>query len=92
METCIRAMNSKEYANEVLNIGSDIEMTILELAETILDVSDSKSEIQFLDPLDEGDMTRRCPDITKMRKLLGRDLIPLKKGLKKLIAHYENRE
>lgn len=91
VDTCIKAIESKSQINEVLNVGSDIEMTIIELAEKIISVSNSKSEIIYLPPLKEGDMARRCPDTTKMKKLLGRDLILLDTGLKKLIAHYENR-
>lgn len=89
--TCIKAMNSASQANEVLNVGSDIEMTILELAQTIIDITNSSSKIIHKPPLKEGDMARRCPDTTKMKKLLNRELISLEEGLKKLIAFYENR-
>ena len=37
-------------------------------------------------PLKDGDMARRCPDNTKMRELLGRDLITIDEGIKKLLA------
>jgi UDP-glucose 4-epimerase len=90
--TCIMAMQSEKHANEVLNVGSDVEMTILQLAEKIIEVTQSNSKIQFLPALEEGDMARRCPDTSKMKKLLNRELVPLEIGLKKLIAHYENRD
>ena len=32
-------------------------------------------------------MTRRCPDNTKMKQILGRELLPLEEGLDKLVAH-----
>lgn len=91
VDTCIKAMNSPEYKNEVINIGSDKEMSVIELAKTILKITNSKSEINFLPPLAEGDMTRRCPDNTKMKKLLGRELVTLEEGLQNLISFYENR-
>lgn len=87
--TCVKAMQSDAYVNDVLNVGSDIEMTILELAETIIKFTNSSSEIIFLPALEEGDMTRRCPDTTKMKQLLGRDLISLEEGINRLVAHYE---
>jgi len=92
IDTCIKALQSDEYVNDVLNIGSDIEMTILELAETIIKLTNSNSEIVHQPALEEGDMTRRCPDISKMKQLLGRELITLEKGIKRLVVHYENRE
>lgn len=85
VETCIKAMQSKECTNEVINVGSDIEMTILELANVIIKKTRSASKIIHLPPLEEGDMTRRCPDITKMKALLNRELTPLSKGLELLI-------
>ncbi len=91
IDTCILAMDSDAMKNEVLNIGSDKEMTILELAQTIIKVTGSSSQLIHLPALKEGDMTRRCPDTTKMKKLLNREQILLEDGLKKLVAHYENR-
>tara|TARA_R110000868_G_scaffold350166_2_gene611413 strand:+ start:3904 stop:4839 length:936 start_codon:yes stop_codon:yes gene_type:complete len=91
IDTCIKALISSDYSNEVLNIGSDIEMTILELAKTIIKVSGSKSNIEHLPALKEGDMERRCPDTSKMKALLGREMVSLEVGLKKLITYYEDR-
>lgn len=91
VDTCIKAMHSDDFANEVLNVGSDKEMTILELAKRIIALTNSKSNIVHLPALKEGDMARRCPDTTKMKALLGRDLLPLEDGLKHLMAFYENR-
>ena len=75
-----------EYINDVVNIGSSTESTILELANKIIEVTGSDSKIAHLPPLKEGDMTRRMPDIGKMRKLLSRDLTPLETGIQQLIA------
>ncbi|GAA4076182.1 NAD-dependent epimerase/dehydratase family protein [Flavobacterium cheonanense] len=90
-EACVKAMNSEKCVNDVLNVGSDIEMTILDLAKKVIEVTGSKSQIIHLPALEEGDMTRRCPDTSKMKNLLQRDLIGLEVGIKKLIDHYENR-
>ena len=91
IEACIKAMNSEQCVNDVLNIGSDIEMTILDLAKKVIEVTGSKSSIIHLPPLEEGDMTRRCPDTSKMKSLLQRELIQLEVGIKKLMDYYENR-
>ena len=91
IEACIKAMQSKSCVNDVINIGSDKEMTILELAQTVIRVTNSKSQITHLPALEEGDMTRRCPVIAKMKAILGRELVVLEEGIKKLVAHYENR-
>ena len=91
IDACIKVMNEFTCINDVINIGSDKEMTILDLAKKIIAISNSSSQIIHLDPLEEGDMTRRCPDTTKMKKILGRDLISLEEGITKLINHYENR-
>lgn len=91
IDTCIKAMQSDDCKNDVLNIGSDIEMTILDLAKKVIEVTNSKSDIIHLPALEEGDMTRRCPDTSKMKTILKRDLVSLEVGIKKLIDHYENR-
>jgi dTDP-glucose 4,6-dehydratase len=53
-----------------INIGNPDEWTILECAREILDITGSESEILFK-PLPQDDPTRRCPDITQARTLLG---------------------
>jgi UDP-glucose 4-epimerase len=70
----------------VVNIGNDHETSVLELAELIIALTGSSSRIIHLPPLEEGDMTRRMPDITRMRGLLGRELLPLKEGLEHILA------
>ncbi len=92
IDTCIKAMSDANCLNDVLNVGSDKEMTILELAQKVITIANSSSEIIHLPPLEEGDMTRRCPDTAKMKTILGRELISLEDGIIKLIKHYENRK
>ena len=90
VDACINAINAPSCLNDVINIGSDKEQTILSLAQEIIKITNSKSEIKFLPPLEEGDMMRRCPDTSKMKKILNRDLISLEEGIKKLVNHYKN--
>lgn len=92
IETCIKAMSNESCLNDVLNVGSDKEMTVLDLAKKVITVTQSQSKIIYLPPLEEGDMTRRCPDTSKMRAILGKELLSLEEGLVKLIHHYENRQ
>jgi nucleoside-diphosphate-sugar epimerase len=90
VEACVAAHSEAAYENDVINIGSDIEISILDLARTVIRVTASRSPIEFLPPLSEGDMSRRCPDISKMRRLLNRPLVPLEEGIRKLLDHYAN--
>jgi UDP-glucose 4-epimerase len=85
IDACLNAFYNNEIVNDVANIGNDYEITILDLARKIIDVSGSKSKIIFLPALKEGDMTRRCPDITVMKKLLDRRMTTLEEGIIKLI-------
>lgn len=83
---CINAMEKNMFVNDVINIGNDNAITILELAKIILKITGSSSKIIHLPPLPEGDMTRRQPDIENMKKLLNRDFISLEDGLKEIIS------
>jgi UDP-glucose 4-epimerase len=87
VDACIAAYKGTEVLNDVINIGSDMEITIRELAKVIIEVTGSTSKVVHLPPLEEGDMTRRMPDITRMRQLLGRDLLPLRSGLERILAN-----
>lgn len=92
IDTILKIHNNSLLDNDVINIGNDIEITVLELAETIIRITNSKSRIIHLPALKEGDMLRRCPDVTKMKKILNRDLITLEDGVQKLIKYYEDRK
>ena len=81
-------MNSDDALNDTLNIGSNVEISILELAQKIIALTGSTSHIVHLPPLTEGDMTRRLPDVSKMLTYLQRELTPLDTGIKKLIDFY----
>jgi nucleoside-diphosphate-sugar epimerase len=87
IDATINALEKDLFVNDVVNIGNDKITTVVELAQLIIELTNSKSKIVHLPPLPEGDMTRRQPDNTKMRMLLNRELLPLKDGLKKVIAN-----
>jgi len=86
ISACINAFEKELFINDVVNIGSSKEVSILELAEAVVEVANSNSKIKHLPPLKEGDMQRRFPDTRKMEKLLEREPIPLKEGLAKIIS------
>jgi len=87
VDACLSAFYNNKVLNDVVNIGTDDEITILDLARQIIDITDSSSKIVFLPALKEGDMTRRCPDNSKMKELLSRPLTPLEDGVRKLIDY-----
>ncbi len=89
IEACIAAMHSDQARNEIFNIGNDHITTIKELAEIVIEMTGSSSKIVYLPALPEGDMTRRQPDIEKMRSLLQRDLTPLREGIKKVLLSFQ---
>ncbi|MEZ4936346.1 MAG: NAD-dependent epimerase/dehydratase family protein [Crocinitomicaceae bacterium] len=92
VETCIKIMEEALYVNDVINIGGADIWTIQDLAEKIIEITGSNSKIIYVDPLKEGDMARRQPDNTKMLNVLGRDLITLEEGVKKMIKFYKNQQ
>ena len=87
INACIAAAFGDKYKNKTINIGNNIETSILELAKLIIKLTNSKSEIKHLPPLEEGDMTRRNPDITIMKGLVNQDLISIEKGLEKVLEN-----
>lgn len=88
VDTCVALHSTGACENGVINIGSDHEMSIMELAKTVVRVVSSSSDIKFLPPLAEGDMSRPCPDNSKMRQLLNRPLVSVEEGIRRLVDHY----
>lgn len=71
-----------------VNVGNPGEYTMLELAEQVLSLTQSKSTIQFV-PLPKDDPKQRCPDITRAKNLLGwTPEVDLVTGLTKTVAYY----
>ncbi len=85
INACTRAMQQDLFVNDVINVGNDEIVTIKQLVELILKITGSKSEIVHLPPLPDGDMTRRQPDITKMRQLLSQPLTTLEDGIQRIL-------
>jgi len=84
----LKAMESDN--SEVFNIGNPNEITILQLAEKIIELTNSKSEIKFV-KLPEDDPMQRKPDISKANnKLNWFPEVSLEDGLKKTIEWIEN--
>ena len=89
IEAILRLARSEEHLP--VNIGNPEELTILECAQAVLEVTGSKSELCFVDlPVD--DPARRRPDITRARTLLGWEpRVGLKEGLKKSLEFFRSR-
>jgi dTDP-glucose 4,6-dehydratase len=78
--------NSDEH--EPTNIGNPGEFTILECAQVVLEVTDSKSKICY-EPLPQDDPKQRCPDISKAKRLFGWEpKIDLRTGLKLSLEYF----
>ena len=85
----IKLMLSSE--NDPINIGNPLEMTIKEIAETIIKMTGSKSKIVYR-PLPTDDPKQRSPDITRARTLLGWEpKVALEEGLVKTIEYFRTR-
>ncbi|HUM45679.1 MAG TPA: NAD-dependent epimerase/dehydratase family protein [Chitinophagales bacterium] len=86
IDATVNALYRQQYLNEVVNIGSDVEVPVIELAEKIIRITKSRSKIVHYPPLKEGDMLRRKPDAEKMKLLINHPLVSLEEGLSKTIA------
>jgi len=77
------------------NLGNPREMTILRLAQLVLELTGSRSEIQFVTPADErtaDDPKVRCPDISKAQRILGwSPEVSLEDGLARTIAYFRQK-
>ncbi len=85
----IKLMLSSE--NDPVNIGNPVEMTIKEIAETIIKMTGSSSKIVYR-PLPTDDPKQRRPDITRARTLLGWEpTVQLEEGLIKTIEYFRTK-
>lgn len=91
VEGMIRMMATGDDFIGPVNIGNPGEFTMLELAQTIIDLTGSKSKLVFL-PLPKDDPTQRQPDISLAnRELSGwKSVVPLKEGLMKTIEYFDS--
>ena len=88
-----RAMDLACATNDVFNIGSENEVSMLELAELIVRKTKASSRIVHLPALSEGDMDRRRPSIERMKSILldGEELVSLEDGIEQTIDDMKRR-
>jgi UDP-glucuronate decarboxylase len=90
VEGMIRMMATGDDFTGPVNIGNPGEFTMLELAQNIIELTNSKSKISYL-PLPADDPTQRQPDISLAREKLGgwEPKVPLREGLIKTIEYFD---
>lgn len=89
IEAFVRLMDSSDEITGPINLGNPSEFTILELARTIIEMTNSKSELHFLS-LPSDDPKQRQPDITLARNILGwQPQVALRDGLARTIPYFE---
>ncbi|MDP4795339.1 MAG: SDR family oxidoreductase [Rhodospirillales bacterium] len=90
VEGMMRLMDADDAHTGPMNLGNPGEYTIRQLAETIAEMTHSKSEIIFK-PLPQDDPTQRCPDITLAKNVLGWEpTIQLRDGLQRTIDYFKS--
>ncbi len=92
VEGMVRMMDTPEDFYGPVNIGNPNEFTILELAQKVIELIGSKSELVFL-PLPQDDPTQRQPDITLAKKMLRgwEPKVQLEEGLLKTIEYFKTK-
>jgi nucleoside-diphosphate-sugar epimerase len=85
IDTVIKCLDARLGVNDVINVGNDQEFAVRQLADLLITITGSKSQVRHLPALTEGDMTRRKPDIAKMKQILGRPLTSLEQGIRNTI-------
>ncbi|MBI3352062.1 MAG: SDR family oxidoreductase [Nitrospirae bacterium] len=89
IEGIVRLMATPDDFTGPVNLGNPNEFTILELAEKVIALTNSKSKLVF-QPLPHDDPTQRCPDISLAKKNLDWEpTVQLEQGLKKTITYFE---
>ena len=82
------ALNEATDVHDPVNIGNPNEMSLLEMAELVVELTDSRSEVVF-EPLPEDDPQVRQPDITRAKQLLGWEPeVGLREGLVETVEQY----
>ena len=86
----LRLMQSSDDFTGPVNLGNPVEFDMIQLAEQVKELTNSKSEIIF-EPLPEDDPRQRQPDITLAKNKLGWEpKVPLREGLEKTIAYFSD--
>jgi dTDP-glucose 4,6-dehydratase len=93
VEGIVRLLDSGETSP--INLGNPQEMTILEFAHKVLEVTNSQSKIAFITPTDErtkDDPMTRQPDISKARQVMGWEpTVLLEEGLRRTMEDFQAR-
>ncbi|GGA34051.1 UDP-glucuronic acid decarboxylase family protein [Sphingomonas psychrolutea] len=91
VEGFLRLMDTGPDVTGPINIGNPVEFTMIELAQEVLSLTGSKSELVYL-PLPQDDPTQRKPDISKAKQFLNNwePNVPLREGLKHTIDYFRN--
>ena len=90
IDAFVRLMATADEVTGPINLGNPVEFTIRELAELVLELTGSKSQLVW-QPLPSDDPKQRQPDIGKAHRILGWEpSIPLRDGLVKTIAYFES--
>jgi UDP-glucuronate decarboxylase len=90
IDAWVRLMDSPDEFVGPVNLGNPHEVTILELAQTIIEMTGSRCPL-VRKPLPFDDPQRRCPDISLARKTLAWEpRVSLREGLAKTIAYFES--
>ncbi len=89
IEGTLRMMNSSDDFIGPVNIGNPEEYKIIDLAKKIIEMTGSRSKLEFL-PLPQDDPRKRKPDITLAKEKLGWEpRVPLETGLQKTIEYFD---
>lgn len=92
IEALIKLMNSPDDLTGPVNLGNPVEISILELARKVIELTGSKSEIVF-EPLPDDDPAQRQPDISMAKKKLNWEpKVGLDKGLRATIKYFEKHQ
>jgi UDP-glucuronate decarboxylase len=90
VEAFIRLMDTDDTVTGPINLGNPGEFTIRQLAEMVVRLTGSRSQIEYR-PLPSDDPQQRQPDISKAREVLGwQPTIPLEQGLTRTIAYFDD--
>ena len=91
VEGLVRTMESEQACGEVINLGNPDERAVLEFAQIILELTGSESELRLTEPAVGDDPKRRCPDISRARRLLSWEpTVPLREGLQMTIDYFRD--
>jgi UDP-glucuronate decarboxylase len=89
IEGFVRLMASSDDVTGPINLGNPLEMTVADLAKRVVDLTGSRSTIEYR-PLPVDDPTQRCPDIAMARETLGWEpKVALNAGLQRTIDYFD---